>query len=107
MPRAQIGFQSNRKRGFLNPFVKLKKMRMTSANTDPNYFGRAFGRKGPDTFDWQEERAKLNRLEFFAQRKIDFLRYVGKKAQGEVHLIACGPTHAANARIKIDQNFSD
>ena len=41
------------------------------------------------------------------QSKIDILRYVGKKAESKMHLIAGGPADAANLWIKIDQSFSD
>jgi len=107
VPRAQIRFQSNRERRFLDAFVKLKKMWMTGANADPDYLHHAFRRKCSDSFDWQEEGVKFDCLEFFAQSKIDILRYVGKKAESKMHLIAGGPADAANPWIKIDQSFSD
>lgn len=107
MPRTQIRKQPDRERRFLDAFVKLKKMWMTGANANPDYLHRAFRRKCSDSFDWQEEGVKFDCLEFFAQSKIDILRYVGKKAESKMHLIAGGPADAANPRIKIDQSFSD
>ena len=107
MPRTQIRKQPDRERSFLDPFVQLKKMRMTRADSDPDYFYHAFRRKCSDSFDWQDEGVKFDRLEFFAQSKIDILRYVGKKAESKMHLIAGGPADAADPWIKIDQSFSD
>ena len=107
MPRPQIGQQSDSERGFLDAFVKLKEMRMACANTDPNNLDHAFGWKCSNAFNRQKECAKFNCLEFFAQSKIDILGDVGKKSESQVHLIASGPAYAANARVEIDQNFSD
>ena len=107
MPRSQIGGQTYRKRCVLDAFVKLKEMWMGCANTDPDNFRRALGRKCSDSFDWQKEGAKLDRLEFFAQLKIDIRRNVREKPERQMHLIAGRPTDAANAGIKIDQNVSD
>jgi len=102
MPRAQIRFEANSERSFLDAFVKLKKMWMTGPNADPDYFHHPFRWKCPDSFDRQKEYAKFDCLEFFAQRKINILRDVGKKAEGKMHLIASRPAHSANPRIKID-----
>ena len=55
MPRAQVRFQSDRKRRFLNPFVKLKKMRMTGTDSDPDYFRGSFWRKCSNSFDRQKK----------------------------------------------------
>ena len=107
MPRSQIGGETDCERRVLDAFVKLKKMRMACANADPDNFRRTFGGKCSDSFDRQKESVKLNRLEFFAQCKIDILRHVGEKPEREMHLIDCGPTNAANTGIKIDQNLSD
>jgi hypothetical protein len=107
MPRAQIRLQSNRERCFLDAFVELKKMWMTGANADPDYFHYPFGWKCSDSVDRQEEGMKFDRFEFFAQRKINILRHVGKKAESKMHLIASGPADAANPWIQIGQSFSD
>ena len=107
MPRSQIGRESHRKRCVLDTFVKLKKMRMACADADPNNLDHAFGRKCSDSLNRQEESAKFNRLEFFAQGKIDLLRDVGKETEREMQLIPNRPVHATNAGIKIDQNFSN
>ena len=82
-------------------------MRMTCADTDPDNFGCAFGRKCSDAFDWQKESAKLNRTKFFAQGKIDIRRHVGKKTEREMHLITFDPTHAPDLRVKIDKYLFD
>ena len=107
MPRAQIRFETNRERSFLDAFVKLKKMWMTFPNANPNDFHVTLGRKCADAFDRQKKSAKFNRTQFFAQRKIDIFRYIGKETERQVHLIAGDPTDTANMGIKIDQNFSD
>ena len=107
MPRSQIGKQPDSERGFLDAFVQLKEVWMACANTDPNNLDHAFGRKCSNSFDRQKERTKFNRLEFFAQSKIDIVGDVGKKSESQVHLIASGPADATNARIEIDQNFLD
>lgn len=101
VPRAQFWFDTDLERCFLNTFVQLKKMRMSRTDPDPNNFYLPSWRKCSNVFDWQEECAKLNRFEFFAKRKIDILRYIGKKTEREMNLIGRRPTHAANVRIEI------
>lgn len=107
MPGAQIGFDSGGQCCILHPFVKLKKMWMTFPNANPNDFHVTLGRKCADAFDRQKKSAKFNRAQFFAQRKIDIFRYIGKETERQVHLIAGDPTDAANMGTKIGQNFSD
>src|SRR4051812_14509184 len=82
-------------------------MRMTRADANPNDFDGSFRRKGSDFFDRQKKRAKLDRLQFFAQGKIDILRHVREKPEGEMDLIARGPVHAANVRIELNQNLAN
>jgi hypothetical protein len=106
MPWTQVGFQSDRQSGFLHTFVKLKEMRMTLTNSDPDYFNRSFRRKCSNPFHGKKKRAKLNCAQFFAQRKIDVLGNVGKKTERKMSLIAGGPANASNARIEIDQNVT-
>ena len=62
MPRTQFRFQSDLKSGFLNTFVQLKKMWVTSADSDPNNFDMPFGRKCSDSFDGQKKRPELDRI---------------------------------------------
>lgn len=107
MPRSQFRFDSNLKRGFLDAFVKLKQMRVTCADADPNNLHVALRRESSDFFDRQKECAKLNRAQFFAERKIDILRNVREKTEREMQLIARSPVHAANTRIEINQKFSN
>ena len=107
MPRTKLWLQSDLERGFLNTFVELKQMRMTRADSDPDYFDRAFWRKGSNFLDGQKKRAKLDPLQFFAKRNIDIIGNVGKKTEGKMHLVRRRPTHAANARIKIRQKNSN
>jgi len=66
MPRTQVRKQPDRERGFLDPFVKLKKMRMTGADSNPDYVYRALGWKCSEALDGQEESMELDRFEFFA-----------------------------------------
>ena len=107
MPCAQLRFDSDLECRFLDALVKLKKMRMARADADPDNFYMTLGRKSSNALDRKKERAELDCFEFFAQSKIDILRYVGKKAESKMHLIAGGPADAANLWIKIDQSFSD
>src|SRR4029077_17752617 len=107
MPRTQFGFKPDSERGFLHAFVKLKEMRMTLTNADPDYFHWSFRRKCSHVFDRKEKRAKLNCAQFFAQRKIDILRNIGKKTESQMNLISGSPAHTANSRIEIDQNVAD
>ena len=107
MPGAQIRFQSNGEGGFLRALVQLKKMRMTCADTDPDNLWHASWRKCSDAFDWQNEGAKLNGAEFFAQGKIHIRSHVRKEAERKMHLITCDPAHAFDSRVKIDQYLFD
>ena len=103
VPRAQIGFQSDSQRGVLHTLVKLKEMWMTFSDADPDDFRRTFGWKRPNALDRKKKCAKLDCAQFFAQRKIDMFRDVGKKTERQMHLIAFRPAHTANARVKIDK----
>ena len=107
MPRTEVGLQANRKRSFLDALVKLQKMRVAGADTDPDDFRCALGGKCSDGLDGQKERAKFDCSEFFTQGKIDTFRRIGEKPEREMHLIARGPTDTANARVKFDKSFSD
>jgi len=66
MPWTQFGLDSDRERGFLDAFVKLKQMRMAGAGADPDYFHQSFRRKSANAFQRKEKCAELNRIEFFA-----------------------------------------
>ena len=103
VPGTQIGFEPDSQRRILHAFVKLEEMRMTFPNADPNDFRRTFRRKRPDAFDGKKKCAKLDRAQFFAQRKIDTFRDVGKETEGQMHLIAFRPAHTTNVRVKIDK----
>ena len=61
MPGAKLRLQADLKRGFLNPFMQLKKMRMRLANADPNDFHHTLGWKRPNVFYRQKKWAKFNR----------------------------------------------
>lgn len=102
MPGPKLRFQSDLERRFLNAFVQLKKMRMALTDANPNNFHVAFGWKSSDSFDWQKKGPELNRVEFFAQGKIDILRNVREKTEGQMDLITRRPTNSVNARIEID-----
>ena len=107
MPRSQFGLDPNLKRGFLDAFVQLKKVRMRRADADPNDFHATSRWKCSNALDRQKKRAELDRIQFLAQRKIDILGNVGEKAEREMHLIASCPTNAANLRIKTRENLSN
>ena len=107
MPRSEIGDETYGEGCVLNAFVKLKKMRMARSDADPDYFHHSFRRKSSDSFNRQKKGAEFDRLEFFAQRKIDILRNVGEKPKRQVHLIASGPMNTANVRIKCGENLTD
>src|ERR1700676_5334767 len=102
IPRTQVGFEPDAQCGVLTRLVKLKKMRVTLPNADPDYFRRTFRRKRPDAFDGKEKCAELDCAQFFTQRKIDMFRDVRKETEREMHLIPFRPAHTANVRIKID-----
>lgn len=102
MPGAQIGLESGGQCCILHPFVKLKKMWMTFSDTDPDDFWRTFRWKRPNALDGKKKRAELDRAQIFAQCTIEMFRCIGKETECEMHLIARGPAHARNARIKID-----
>lgn len=103
MPWPQLRFKSHLERSFLNTFVELKEMRMTGADANPDYLHDAFWRKSSNSFNRQEERAKFNRLEFFAQAELDVLRHAWEKTEREMNLIDRGPADPMNTRIKIEQ----
>jgi hypothetical protein len=103
MPGTQISFESDSQGCFLHPFVNLKEMGMSFPNTNPNDFRRTFGWKRSDALDGKKEGAKLNRAQFFVQRKIDIFSHVGKEAESEMHLLELRPADTANVRIKIDK----
>jgi len=107
IPRTQIGFEPDGERCVLDVFVKLKKMRMAFADADPDYFHHSFRRKCSNSFDGQKKGAKFDRLEFFAQGKIDILRDLGEKTEREMDLVDSGPAHAVNSRVESAQSFSN
>jgi len=67
MPGTQIYFKPDRDRRVGHAFVKLKKVRVTRTNANPNDFRRPLWRKCSDAKDWQNESVELNHAEFFAQ----------------------------------------
>src|SRR5436190_14112810 len=103
MPRSQIGFESDRQCRVLHAFMKLKKMWMTFADTYPDDFRRALRWKCSDPLNRQEKSTELDRGQVCAQVVIHPFRCVGKKTERKMHLIARGPAHAPNTRIKIDK----
>ena len=103
VPGTQIGFESDGQCCILHPFVKLKKMWMTFLNTDPDDFRRALWWKGSDPFNRQEKSVELDRSQVCAQVVIHAFRHVGKETERKMHLIARGPAHTTNTRIKIDK----
>ena len=107
MPGAKIGFESDGQCCILHSFVKLKKMGMTFPNANPDDFRRTFGWKRPNALNGEKKYAELDHVQVFAQCAINMFRDVGKETEREMHLITVGPAHAANMRIKVDQNFSD
>ena len=107
MPGAQIGFESDGKCCILHPFVKLKKMRVTFSDADPDDFRRTFRWKRPNALKGKKKCAELDRVQVFAQCTIDMFRNVGKEAESEMHLITLRPAHTANARVKIDEALLD
>ncbi len=107
MPWSKFGLDSNLKRCFLDAFVKLEQMRMRRTNPDPNNFHDSLRWKSSYAFDRQKKRAELDRCQFFAQCKIDILRNVREKAEGEMELIPSGPVNAAKVWIQINEDLSD
>lgn len=107
VPRSQIGFQSDAERRFLDAFMNLKEVRVPPTDADPDNLNHASWRKCSNAFDWQKKRAKLDRREFFPQSKIDIVRHVREKTEGEMDLIARSPAGSGNSRVKVDQNLAD
>ena|SRR5437588_2712613 len=103
MPGAQISFESDGQCCILHPFVKLKEVRMTFPNADPDDFRRTFRWKRPNALNGKKKCAELDRAQVFTQCTIDMFRYVGKETEREVHLITLRPARTANARVKIDK----
>ena len=101
MPRTQISFESDGQRCILYSFVKLKEMRMSFADADPDDFRRALRWKRSNPLNRQKKSVELDRNEVCAQVVIHPLRRVGKETERKMHLIARSPSHTANARIKI------
>ena len=106
MPGAQIRLQPGSERRFLHAFVDLKQMRVCVANADPNDFRSAFCRKCSDIANRQEECAKLDCAELFAQRGIDIVWNIIEETERQVHLSWITPAHAANVRIKIGKQLA-
>jgi len=107
MPRAQIGFESDGKCRVLHPFVKLKKMRMTLPDANPDDFWRTFWWKRSNALNRKKECAELDRAQVFAQCVIHIFGDIGKETEREMHLITLRPAHTANTWIKIDEGLLD
>lgn len=67
MERAQIWFEANGEDRFLDPFMELKEMRMTGADTDPDNFWSAFAGESSKPDERQEEGFPGNGAKFFAK----------------------------------------
>jgi len=87
--------------------MKLKEVRMTFSDADPDDFRRAFRWKRPNALNGKKKCAELDYAQFFAERNIDTLRDVRKETEREMHLITRGPAHTTNARVKIDEGLLD
>lgn len=105
MPGTQIRFETHGKRRFLHPLVYLEEMRMPGANADPDNFQRAVCRKSSRAGNRQNKRPKLNRAQFLAQRRIDILRHLAKKAERQVHLPRIDPSDALNVWIETGEGL--
>ena len=103
MPGAEIGFEPDRQSCILHPFPKLKEMRMTVADADPDDFRRTFRGKCSNPLNREKKSVEFDCGQVCPQIVIDPLRNVGKETEREMHLVALGPAHAANTRVKIDK----
>ena len=103
VPRAKVGFQAGGERCFLDAFVNLKQVRVALTDANPNYLRRAFRRKRADAGNWKKKCAKLDRAEFFAQRKIDIFGDVPKETERKMHLVGLAPTDAMDVWVEIDK----
>ncbi len=99
MERSQIGLESRSERGFLHPFVQLKKMGMPGADSDPKNIRLAFSGKRPETANGKEERFPLDRIQIFLEGFFDFVRNVAEKAERQMHLFGREPADAAQAWV--------
>ena len=100
MPRFKLWFEPGSERGFLHALVNLEQMWMRLPDADPDNFRSAFCGKGSDANNGQKEGAKLDRAEFFPQRKLDVIRHIAKETERQMHLSRVDPVHPANVRIK-------
>jgi hypothetical protein len=81
MPGTKLRLQSNGERGFMDALVDLEQMRVRLANTDPDDFRSAFCRERSDAHNRQKKRAKLNCIESFAQREINFVGNTAEESE--------------------------
>ncbi len=91
MPGAKIRLQPGNERGVLHTFMQLKEMRVRFADTDPNYFWPALGRKNSNPGDREKKWSDSNRGERLAEFRLGIGIHIAKKAQGQMHLLSPEP----------------
>jgi len=105
MKRAQVGFEADGEKSFLDAFVELEQMRMAAAHTDPDYFRPAFGWKSSEADEREKERFPRNGSESFRKCFLSFSRDVSKEREGEMHLARFQPANAAQMRVEFRETF--
>jgi hypothetical protein len=105
VPRTQFGLERCRQSGFLNAFVNLKKMWMSTTNADPDNLWRSRWWEGPNPGDREKKCTELDDAQFLAELEIDLFGNASEKTEREVHLLPCDPTHTMNVWIQISEKF--
>ena len=100
MKRTQIRLEAGGEDCFLNAFVKLEKMRVAGAHTDPDNLRPAFCRESSETGDWKKKRFPTYGLEFFREGRLSFRGHLPAKGQSQMHLSRLEPAHASNLRVE-------
>jgi hypothetical protein len=93
MPRAKVRFDPGAERRVGDAFVELKKVRMSAAYSDPDYFWPASGWKSPEAAKRKEEARELDREQSGAQFLFLVQRDVAQKSQSQMDLFRSAPAH--------------
>ena len=99
MPRAKVRFDSGAERRVGDAFVQLKKVRMSAAHSDPDYFWPASGWKSPEAVKWKEEACELDREQSGTEFLFFVQRDVAQKGQSQMDLFRSAPAHPGQMRV--------
>lgn len=99
MPRPEVRFESGRERGIGHAFVQLKEMRVARPHSEPDDPRAAARRESRDAAQRKKKCAEANGAQMIAQFFLGLRRDMAEEGEGQVHLLACGPAHAAEPGI--------